>query len=200
MNDRDERDLPVAIVGAGRWGRLHAAKLAAVPGVRIAAIVDLDRDRARSLAALFPGAHALADLARLPAETVAATVAVDLPHIAEVTGRLLDRGLDVLAEKPLALDAMTAEALAERAAARGRLLAVGYLERFRPLPSHAHRLVARRSGPPGEAAGPLGLDWLVHDLDHALRLLGPGLVPTAARFETDAVTLQLAAPDGRVGS
>lgn len=185
---------PVAVIGAGRWGRLHAAKLATTPGARLAAIVDLDLDRARAVAARHPGAVAVASIGALPAGVRAATVAVDLPRLAAAVAAALDAGLDVLAEKPLALDAPTAEALAARA--RGRLLAVGYLERFLPLPTRGHRLVARRSGPLTIGAGPLGLDWLVHDLDHALRLLGP-LTPVETRLATDEVTLTLAGPGGR---
>lgn len=198
MDLRDERELAVAVVGAGRWGCLHAAKLAAVPGVRVAAVVDVDVGRAAALAARFAGARAVGDVGRLPGEVAAATVAVGIGELAGVTARLLDRGLHVLAEKPLALDVASAAGLVERAAARGRVLAVGFVERFRALPTSGRRLVARRSGPAGAGAGAIGLDWLVHDVDHALRVLGPGLWPTAARFEEDAVMLRLAAPDGRV--
>ncbi|MCB9538816.1 MAG: Gfo/Idh/MocA family oxidoreductase [Myxococcales bacterium] len=49
--------MQVAVVGAGRWGALHAAKLAALPGVTLAAVVDADARRAAALAARHPGAR-----------------------------------------------------------------------------------------------------------------------------------------------
>lgn len=188
---------PVAVIGAGRWGRLHAAKLAATPGARLAAVVDVDLGRAQALAARHPGARACASVAELPPAVRAATVAVDLPRLAGAVAAALDARLDVLAEKPLALDVPTAEGLVTRARAAGRRLWVGYLERFLPLPTGGQRLVARRSGPPGRADTPLGLDWLVHDVDHALRLLGP-LLPVSMTVAPDTVTLQLAGDGGRV--
>lgn len=186
----------MAVIGAGRWGRLHAAKLAATPGARLAAVVDVEPGRARAVAAQHPGARACSTIAELPPEVRAVTVAVDLPRLAGAVGAALDAGLHVLAEKPLALDAATAEGLAARAIAGGGSLWVGYLERFLPLPATGERLIARRAGPPGPVDTPLGLDWLVHDVDHALRLLGP-LTPVAAVTAPDGVTLRLAGPGGR---
>ncbi|MCA9539008.1 MAG: Gfo/Idh/MocA family oxidoreductase, partial [Myxococcales bacterium] len=121
--------MQVAVIGAGRFGSLHAVKLAAVPGVRVAAVVDLDPARAAAAAARVPGALALTDLDALAPGVVAATVAVDVPRLAGVTARLLDRGLHVLAEKPLAMHADAAERLQRLAERRGRVLAVGFVER-----------------------------------------------------------------------
>jgi len=111
--------LPVAVVGAGRWGRLHAAKLAALPQVRLVAVVDREPGRARHLAREHD-AIACTRVDALPGEIVAATVAVDLPRLASVTARLLERDIHVLAEKPLALDGHAARLLVELAARRRR--------------------------------------------------------------------------------
>jgi predicted dehydrogenase len=191
----------IAVVGAGRWGVLHAHKLAALPGVRLAAIVDRNAARAAALAAAFPGALALAAPEALPSTVSAATVAVDLPALAPVAAALLERGLHVLVEKPAAPDAATAQALVALARQRARVLAVGFVERFNgalaALPPAGRRLVARRLGPPRPAAGPLHLDWLIHDLDLARFLLGPGLTVRRARTAEGDVRVRLAADDGR---
>lgn len=193
--------MQVAVVGAGRWGGLHAAKLAALPGVRLAAVVDAEPARAQALAARHPGARPLERVAQLPPAIVAATVAVDLPNLADVTRALLARGLHVLVEKPMAPDAATAQALVAVAEARDRVLAVGFLERFNPAlaagPRAPRRVVARRVGPPRCAAPPLDLDWLVHDLDLAAHLLGDALQVVRARWAEDAVRLVLRSEDGR---
>lgn len=190
------RPLRIAVVGAGRWGALHAAKLDRLPGVEVSAIVDRDMVRAAALAGRL-GARALADVERLADPAVrpdAATVAVDLDQLAPVTARLLDIGLHVLAEKPLALDGDTARRLVDLAARRRRLLAVGYLERFAVPVTAGRRLVARRLGP-ARATAPLWLDWMVHDLDHALRLLGP-LRPIAAELDEARARVRLVGPGG----
>lgn len=186
----------MAVIGAGRWGALHAAKLATLPGVRLAAIVDPDADRARRLAACH-GAHAVATLREAPAVT-AVTVATPHPLLAPLAHDALALGCHVLAEKPLALDAPTAEALVTRARCAGRLLKVGYLERFNPAlqgwcPDGV--LVARRIG--AAAAGGLTLDWLVHDLDLAHWLLGPDLRVVSGLETADRVSVALEGASGR---
>ena len=46
-------EIRAAVVGAGRLGSLHAAKYAALPGVRLTHIVDIDASRAAQLASLY---------------------------------------------------------------------------------------------------------------------------------------------------
>ena len=99
------------MVGAGRWGRLHASKWAATPGVRLAAIVDRQFARARDAARVHPGALPLRSIDELPPTISACSVAVDLDALGSVTGRLIARGVHVLAEKPLAMSVVEAEAL-----------------------------------------------------------------------------------------
>ncbi len=192
----------VAVVGAGRWGALHARKLAALPEVRVAAVVDRCLARATSVASTCPGALAVASVDALPSTIEAATVAVALDALAPVAAALLERGLHVLVEKPAAPDAATAEALVALSRQRQRLLAVGFVERFNEAlpPCRGRRLVARRLGPPRPAAAPLHLDWLIHDLDLARHLLGPGLALLDSRVGEDEVHVRLGGSDGRQAS
>jgi myo-inositol 2-dehydrogenase/D-chiro-inositol 1-dehydrogenase len=46
------KTIDVAVFGAGRIGRIHAANLARQPGVRLKYVVDVNKDAAASLAAL----------------------------------------------------------------------------------------------------------------------------------------------------
>lgn len=191
--------LRLAIVGAGRWGRLHARKIAATPGAALAAVVDRDPERARALAErhgvpAFDSVVALADAQRGRRAAHGAVVAVDLPQLASVTASALDAGLHVLAEKPMALHGAAARELVELAARRRRLLAVGFVERFAVPVFAGRRLVSRRVGP-RRAEAAIGLDWMVHDIDHALRLLGPDLRLFEARFGDDAARIRLVAGD-----
>ncbi len=45
-------ELKAAVVGAGRLGALHAAKYAAIPGVKLSHVVDIDLERAAHVAKL----------------------------------------------------------------------------------------------------------------------------------------------------
>ena len=177
------------------------------------AVVDPDLDRAQFVAA--GGVHgpalgpavalsSLAGLDGLPERPVVALVATDIRNLAPVARALLEARLHVLVEKPAAATPGEARQLVETARARDRLLAVGFVERFNgglaSLPALGRRLVIRRVGPCAPTAGPLILDWLIHDLDLALWRLGAGLEVHSVRTLGDggsALQVRLQAADGR---
>lgn len=195
----------LVIVGAGRWGALHAEKLAGFPGVRLVAIVDPDLERARSLAARWPGSVALPGvemLEHLPAMPTAALVATTIDALGPVTRELLLRRVHVLVEKPAAQSSADALHLAGLALEMDRVLAVGFVERFNgprnASPGQHRRMVVRRAGAGSSGAGRLDLDWLVHDLDLAGWLLGGPLTVVGARTpHEDRLSVRLSGPDGR---
>src|SRR5258708_8914340 len=94
-------ELRAGIVGAGRLGTLHAQKYAKVPGVKLAFIVDRDRDRACALATA-NGAIALTDHRELVGRIDLATVAAPRMMHHPVARDLLEARVDVLIEKPMA--------------------------------------------------------------------------------------------------
>src|SRR5947209_6974685 len=121
----------VGVVGAGAFGVNHLRVLSGLESVVLSGVMDIDPERAADAAARynclpFPG---LDDLIR---ESQAAIVAVPTVHHADVGCRLLDAGLDVLVEKPIAADPESARRLIESAERSGRILQVGHLERFNP--------------------------------------------------------------------
>ncbi len=198
--------VPVVLIGAGRWGTLHASKLAAMPGARLVAAVDLVPERARALAAAHPGCAALTDLraiSSLPTPPVAAVAAVPIGALATVAHDLLAAGLHVLVEKPGAASVAELRPLIALARQLRRVLVVGFVERFNPGVTplcSGRRLVIRRMGPGRPGAAPLHLDWLVHDLDLARLLLGPGLRVervTARRGPAAELRVHLSHPEGR---
>lgn len=111
-----------AIIGAGLMGKWHA--IAAVrAGARIAIVVDPDRAAASALAARFPGSRAAASIDGIDELTVSvAHVCTPVADHPETAGALLDAGVHVLVEKPLAASADASAALLARAAAAKRLL------------------------------------------------------------------------------
>ena len=98
----------------------------------------------------------------------------------DVATRLLEAGIHVLIEKPIAETIEQADALVALAAARGRILQVGHLQRFllrrmqvaervfRPLYIEATRIAPFK--PRGTDVGVV-LDLMIHDIDLILALV-----------------------------
>jgi len=119
------------VVGAGVFGKNHLRALEQSGRTELVAVVDRDRDRAQEAALRFQ-CTALEDLRELTGRAEAAVVAVPTEAHAGVGCALLEAGLDVLVEKPMAADLASARRLIEAAEAGSRILQVGHLERFNP--------------------------------------------------------------------
>ncbi len=173
--------LKAAVVGAGYLGRFHAQKYAALPGVDLVAIVDVDPERARAVAAETGAPHACASLDDVPATLdLASVVTPNDAHFA-TTAALLARGIHVLLEKPVTGDVAQAAELEATAAARGLILQPGFLERFNPairfLREHAPHprfIEAHRLGAYKARATDVDvvMDLMIHDIDIVLHLIG----------------------------
>jgi predicted dehydrogenase len=189
-------DLRGIIVGSGFMGRTHLEAYLKIPGVRIAAIVDRDAERAGALASLCQ--------ARTYG-TLAEALEAERPSFADVClpSRLhrdavvaaLESGADVLVEKPLAVGIEDARAMAEAELRAGRRAMVAHVCRFLPEYIFAKELIesgrlgkplyywaARESVKPlwswggwindrAQSGGTL-LDLSIHDIDVANWLLG----------------------------
>ncbi len=165
----------VAVVGAGQFGRNHCRVVHESPRAELSAVVDLDPARTAEVPALYRSQN-VADLA---GRVEAAVVAVPTSAHEEVACRLMEAGIDVLVEKPIAVDLASADRLIEMAARRGRILQVGHLERFNPavvelerratLPLffEIHRL---NLFSPRSLDVDVVLDLMIHDVDIVLAL------------------------------
>jgi len=114
----------VALIGAGHVAATHAAALAGLPGVRVAAVVDPARERAERLARRCGAPLVLGSPAELLAAGAceAAHLLVPPPLHAPLALPLLKAGLDLLVEKPLAASGAEARALEAAAARSGAVL------------------------------------------------------------------------------
>jgi predicted dehydrogenase len=110
-------------------------------GCRLAAVCDVDGDRAASVAARH-GARAFTSLAEMLRAGVDA-VSVATPDHAhhDPAAACLDAGAHVLVEKPLTIDPAEADALIALAAERRRLLVVNYSQRWLPESRRIERLI-----------------------------------------------------------
>jgi predicted dehydrogenase len=184
-----QREIRVAVFGVGAFGANH---------VRVYRQLEEAGFRVRLLAAADTNAAALDPLhqqgisvfptpaeclraareGRLPLDAVSVCVPTSAHY--EVTTAALGQGLDVLVEKPIAVNLEEADALVAQAAAGGRILQVGLLERFNPAVIAAEPLL---NGPMFFEAHRLSmfhrraldvdvvLDLMIHDLDIVLSMV-----------------------------
>ncbi|MES1258312.1 MAG: Gfo/Idh/MocA family oxidoreductase, partial [Acidobacteriota bacterium] len=119
----------VAVVGTGAFGKNHARVVSESSRAELTHVVDTNLRRAREFA---HGAAVTADYRDLVGRVDAAIIAVPTLAHAEVGCALLEAGIDVLIEKPIASTLREADQLVEAAERHGRILQVGHLERFNP--------------------------------------------------------------------
>jgi predicted dehydrogenase len=174
------REIRAAVVGAGRLGSLHAAKYAALPGVKLTHVVDIDATRGAQLAAQY-GATSATDYRALENKVDVVTVASPGVTHFEIASHLLRAGCDVLLEKPMAATVEDARALTALAENSDRILQIGHLERFNPVVKHLRSILNRprfvechRLAPFSERGTDVDvvLDLMVHDLDVLMSLTG----------------------------
>lgn len=131
--DANGKAVGFLVVGVGSIGAQRAAAAAVAKGCHLVAVVDRDEAAARAVADRHGVAVASSLRAGLELPEVEAVV-IATPHSdhAGSVRMALDEGKSVLCEKPLALGADDARALAERADARRVRLATGFNHRFYP--------------------------------------------------------------------
>jgi predicted dehydrogenase len=151
-------------------------------------IVDPSAERAAKIAAEF-STSVFPDLDSLADRVDAASVAVPTVEHARVGCRLLELGIDVLVEKPMAASLAEADELLATASHNRRILQVGHLERFnpaivtvqpvlnRPLYFEVHRLGVFT---PRSLDIDVVYDVMIHDLDILLALVDAPVVDIKA--------------------
>jgi predicted dehydrogenase len=164
----------IAVIGAGSFGKNHVRVVGQNPRAELKFVVDADINRARH-----DTARASSDYREAIGEVDAAIVAVPTIAHAEIGCALLEAGIDVLIEKPIAPTLAEADRLVGAAARSGRILQVGHLERFNPavialekaatLPLffEIHRMSVFT---PRSLDVDVVLDLMIHDLDIVLAL------------------------------
>lgn len=176
---RPHEKTKVAVVGAGAFGRHHARVFSSLPNAELVAIVDVDVARAEALAAEF-GCRPLIDYRSLAGEVTAAVVAVPTEQHARVGVELLNAGIHVLVEKPIAPDLNSADVLIDAARKNRCILQIGHLEQFNPVVEAVHALASlplffevHRMSPfaPRSLDVDVILDLMIHDIEIVLSLV-----------------------------
>jgi myo-inositol 2-dehydrogenase/D-chiro-inositol 1-dehydrogenase len=122
----------IGVIGAGAMGRRHITALSRDDRVQIVGVADVAADTATN-AAQAVGAHpckTLADLARMGVDAVI----VSLPNVyhGAVVLEALDRGLHVLAEKPMATTLAEGREIRARVRAGRQVYQMGFNRRWSP--------------------------------------------------------------------
>lgn len=220
--------VPVGVVGTGGMGGMHAHCLhRKVAGARVAAVSDLDAERAGKVAEECGGAVVFGDAVEMIRDdrVEAVVIASPDPTHAELVLECLRLGKPVLCEKPLATSPEEALGIVEAEVEAGRkLVQVGFMRRYDP--QHVDVKNVATSGAIGEpvlfkgwhrnAQIPPGVDseWVVinaaiHDLDSARWMLDAeveeafvrGLNTTGSgQGEYDLQLIQLTFADGRLAT
>lgn len=168
----------MAVVGCGHLGAIHARLLAAREDVDLVAVCDpVPESRDRVAAA--QGCRALAEPLGLPGLVDAAVIAAPTGLHAVVALPLLEAGVDLLVEKPIAATVEDARAISVAARRCGRVVAVGHVERFNPAwraaverAPGATVVEAVRAAPFTFRSLDVGVihDLMIHDIDLVLSL------------------------------
>jgi len=173
------RKIRVAVVGTGAFGRNHVRVWRELPDAELVGILDADAGRAQAVAEEFQ-TRVFPDLDAVAQQAEAVSVAVPTKEHARLGCRLLQDGLDVLVEKPIAATLEEARGLIAAAERGKRILQAGHLERFnpaiaaldgilrRPLFFEVHRLGIFT---PRSLDIDVVYDVMIHDLDILLALV-----------------------------
>jgi predicted dehydrogenase len=202
------------VVGTGHMGQYHVLVYAELPDVELVGVVDLDADRAKTVAAGYD-TRAFTDHRQLIGLVDVASVAVPTEEHFAVARDLLEAGISVLVEKPMASTLEEARELFRVANRTGAVLHVGHVERFNGAVDELKRLVtapilieSRRLGPfvPRVQKDTVVMDLMIHDIDIVLGLVDAPPVRLAAQGASvhsevaDVATVQLRFDSGAVAT
>jgi len=168
----------LAVVGAGSFGRNHLRVIQQSEHAELAGVLDTNRERAAE-AASANACPILTSLEELAGKADAAVVATPTHTHAEIGRQLMELGVDVLIEKPIARTVAEARMLVETAERTGRILQVGHLERFNPVVAALETVITKplffevhrlSEFSPRSLDVDVVLDLMIHDIDIVLTL------------------------------
>lgn len=177
-------------------GGHHARIYSSLPGVQLVALVDRRRDKAEQTASQY-GGQVLERSEDLIGKIDLATVAVPTVHHMAAARPLIEAGIPVLIEKPLASNVAEAEQIVSLAQRHGTIVQVGHTERFNPVVLAMQRMKVRpkfiethRISPFTFRSADIGVvaDMMIHDIDIVLCMVG------AAPEKVDAVGVSVLGP------
>jgi predicted dehydrogenase len=169
----------VGVVGVGHLGDHHARILSQISGAELVGVTDVDPKKGARVAQKY-GTRFFRNLDDLLNETQAVSLVVPTTAHHGLARVILERGNDLLIEKPITETVRQAEELIHLAQKKKLILQVGHIERFnpafqavephRPRPNfiESHRMA--QFNPRGTDVAVI-LDLMIHDIDLILSLV-----------------------------
>lgn len=201
--------LRVGVVGLGFMGKTHFNCYKTMTDVQVAAVCDVDANKLKDTSGIagnlagaekpldFSGVELYTDFDKMLAEAKLDAVSITLPTYmhAEHTIKALKKGLNVLCEKPMALDVAQCKSMVAAAKKSGKILQIGHCIRFWPEYVKVKEMIdsgeygkvkaasfRRLSLPPvwswdnwmltGEKSGGALMDLHIHDADYVQFVFG----------------------------
>jgi UDP-N-acetylglucosamine 3-dehydrogenase len=212
----------VAVIGVGAMGRNHARVYAEMEGVELIGVADADAAAVAQVARRYTTTD-YTDYIRLLDEQKPEAVTIAVPTVdhLHVALAVIERGIHLLIEKPIAVSSHEACHIIAAAENAGVQLMIGHIERFNPavtaLKKHlaagelgrVFQMDAHRQGPFPARVKDVGvvIDLAVHDLDIMRYVSGAEIVRVYAETERrihssreDLLTSLVRLDDGSIGT
>ncbi len=175
--------IDVALFGAGRIGKIHAANLVRQPGVNLKYVVDVDAAAATALAHQHSARTASAEIVFADAGVAAVVIGSSTDTHADLILRAAAAGKAIFCEKPVDLALDRARICAEAVARAGVACLIGFQRRYDPTFAALKARIAQgeigdpemlvvTSRDPGappvdyvKRSGGIFKDMLIHDFD-----------------------------------
>jgi len=185
--------IKAAVIGVGNMGKHHARVYSELKDCALVAVVDKNEKAAKEVATQFDCDY-YTDVSDIIGKVDCASVVVPTFLHRDVAITLLENGIDVLLEKPIAMSTGEADEIIRCAEENGRILQIGHIERFNPaiiaardeINDNPIALEANRIGPSGGRISDCGviLDLMIHDVDLILSLVDSAVKDVYASSKT----------------
>src|SRR5215471_7493168 len=169
----------VAVIGVGHFGTEHARVYSTCEGAKLVGLCDIDRSAGQKAAGRF-GVDFVPSHRDLIGSVDAVSLAVPTVLHHEIGCELMEAGISVLVEKPIAATLDQADEMVALAQERGVVLQAGHLERFNPAVTAARKVAttprffeAHRLSvfTPRSLDIDVVMDLMIHDIDIVLSLV-----------------------------
>jgi UDP-N-acetylglucosamine 3-dehydrogenase len=175
-----DKILKCAVIGAGNMGKNHVRTYQQIPGVVLVAIADTNEEYGHKLAIDNNIKHYVNYLDLLNENEIdIISICVPTSNHSAVAKDCISKGVNILLEKPIALDINEAEEILDLANKKKVKLLIGHIERFNPAVKKVKEMIdnkslgditaiiARRVGgfPPQIKDANIAVDLAIHDID-----------------------------------
>lgn len=171
--------IKVGVVGVGHLGKHHVRVYSELPEAFLLGVYDIDLNKAKKIASEF-NTTCFEDMDTLLNHTDAVSLVVPTSLHFSVGKKILEKGINLLIEKPITQTVKQAEKLVSLAKEKNLVLQVGHIERFNPAFKAIEKEVlepkfieSHRLAPfvPRGTDVAVILDLMIHDIDLILSLV-----------------------------